>query len=210
MLQKISGRHKMNMLAAAMAIFLLLAAGIAASEYFLRKPLIKAAENRVNNMMQEAVYRGLNKSSEELGYDKKLVQIERDNGGRIVFVQTDSLYASKLAGEIASYINKEIEANERLVKVPLGAVFVNSSFSSYGPEVNLKIAFAAAQNVSLSQEAISAGINQTKHLIYLNAEIKTSIIAPLADEMLVTKVKIPLAEYILIGSVPDTYVNLEQ
>ena len=51
-----------------------------------------------------------------------------------------------------------------------------------------------------------AGINQTRHKIYLDVMTEVDIIIPTAESTVNTITQVLVAESILIGNVPDTYL----
>jgi hypothetical protein len=52
-----------------------------------------------------------------------------------------------------------------------------------------------------------AGINQTRHLVYFNVDSKIKIAVPFINEEIKVSTTVPIAETIIVGEVPDTYVN---
>jgi sporulation protein YunB len=68
---------------------------------------------------------------------------------------------------------------------------------------------AGSVNTTYRSDFKSAGINQTRHIIYLDVTINLQVVIPLARNSISTKSSIPIAESIIIGKVPGTYANLE-
>ena len=55
----------------------------------------------------------------------------------------------------------------------------------------------------------SAGINQTRHRIYLEIKSKMGVVAPFVSKRVEVINEVNIAETVLIGDVPETYYNLE-
>jgi sporulation protein YunB len=53
-----------------------------------------------------------------------------------------------------------------------------------------------------------AGINQTRHKIYLQVITEVQVIVPLITDSIEVITVMPLADTIYIGEVPDTLINL--
>lgn len=53
-----------------------------------------------------------------------------------------------------------------------------------------------------------AGINQTRHQILLEVTVSVDILLPGGDLPAEISAQVPVAETIIVGSVPDTYVEL--
>lgn len=180
------------------------------AELFIKPPLVDIAEKKVNNILLGAVYDGVRRSCDELGYNNNLVRLEQDAQGRIVFVQSDSIYIGRLAGQISGYINEAIEQKLPLaVELPAGVLTGSSLMAAYGPSIKIELVAAAAQQVEIRSEFAAAGINQTRHIIYLHANLSSRLELPMQEQTFQTEVKVPLSEYIIIGSVPDTYVDFK-
>ena len=60
-----------------------------------------------------------------------------------------------------------------------------------------------------SSEFESAGINQTRHKIYINVKTKIRIIIPLKSSDIEVSNEIPIAETIIVGKIPKTAVQME-
>ena len=67
-------------------------------------------------------------------------------------------------------------------------------------------------NISSSYESIfeSAGINQTRHKIYLNVNMKIKVIVPFKSEEVEVATQIPISETIIVGKTPSTAIDLNK
>jgi sporulation protein YunB len=52
-----------------------------------------------------------------------------------------------------------------------------------------------------------AGINQTRHMVYLVATTQIRIVVPLVSKSVSVNTQVPIAEYVVVGDVPSTYVQ---
>ena len=73
--------------------------------------------------------------------------------------------------------------------------------------MNIKIIPARKLNVSVKDQFEQAGINQTRHRIYLQVNSPIRMAVPLIGKEINVVTTIPMAETIIVGEVPDTYVN---
>ena len=67
---------------------------------------------------------------------------------------------------------------------------------------------AGTVTADLHSEFLSAGINQTLHRLVLNVDVPLSILLPGSRGNTVAKVTVCVAETVIVGRVPDTYLNL--
>ena len=54
----------------------------------------------------------------------------------------------------------------------------------------------------------TAGINQTRHKIFLTLETSVSLIVPADSRMVQVTSTVPIAESIIVGQVPDSFVDV--
>ena len=58
-----------------------------------------------------------------------------------------------------------------------------------------------------TSEFKSAGINQTNHKLYLTVNSNVSVILPIENQIIQTQTQIMIAESIIVGKIPQTYLN---
>ena len=54
------------------------------------------------------------------------------------------------------------------------------------------------------------GINQTLHRIFLNIDAQLSVVIPGVDVTVNTETEVLLAESVIVGKVPDTYLQSDK
>ena len=93
------------------------------------------------------------------------------------------------------------------VKVPILAFTGIAGLEGYGKSINYKLLSISTVNCGFYGEFKSVGINQTLHSIYVEIknEVRFSIPFQNRTESFVSSVLI--TETVLIGSVPDVYLN---
>ena len=62
--------------------------------------------------------------------------------------------------------------------------------------------------MTMEDSFLSAGVNQTLHSIYLHVETDIRIIVPFSNQTVKAKTDLLLAEGIIVGYTPDTYLSL--
>ena len=156
--------------------------------------------------VNDAVYYTL---SDEIRYED-LVNVERDDAGNINAITTNALQINRIARD-AAYMSQENlqKMSEGGVDVPLGAFTGIEAWAGFGPRVNIQIipiSNVACRFVSSFQ---SAGINQTKHSIYLEIVADISIIMPAGTSNFASLTEVLICESVLLGTVPDTYLQAD-
>lgn len=154
--------------------------------------------------VNDAVYYTL---SDEMRYED-LVTITRDEKGNIAAVAAHPLKINKIARDTASISQSNLK-NLSLngIPVPLGALTGIEAFAGLGPSIQFRIIPVSSVSCGFSSIFESVGINQTKHSIYLNVIADISIVMPSRTENFAVTTDILVGEWVIVGSVPDAYLQ---
>ncbi|VYU03568.1 sporulation protein YunB [Clostridium tertium] len=148
--------------------------------------------------------------SKEFNYSDMIIT-EKDNEGNITMLRADTVKLNYLSSKLVLEANEKIDKLEEIgLKVPLGYMTKNLVFYNLGPDVSVKM--TQIGNISSSYESIfeSAGINQTRHKIYLNVNMKMKVIVPLNSVEVEVASQIPISETIIVGKTPTTAIDLNK
>ena len=80
-------------------------------------------------------------------------------------------------------------------------------FIGRGPLVNLRIVPLGAVKSAFDSKFNAVGINMTKHTLFLLIDVHISIVLPIKAYDVYTKNQIMLAESVIVGKVPEVYLN---
>jgi sporulation protein YunB len=95
------------------------------------------------------------------------------------------------------------------ITVPLGSITNSKLLSGRGPDIKVKIIPVGSVSTNFSDEFKQAGINQTRHKIYLELETQVRIVVPLGSDIINVSTRVPITETIIVGDVPNSYVNVD-
>lgn len=139
-----------------------------------------------------------------------LVQLHKDRDGRIVMMQADTLQIAEMAAGFAMTSEQAMRELERdSFSIPLGQVFGSQLLAAYGPKIPVRIIPVGAVEVDMVDRFEAAGINQTRHRIYLDLDSSVRIVVPWQQTEVEIATRVPLVENVLVGEVPDTFVTLD-
>ncbi|NLT96453.1 MAG: sporulation protein YunB [Clostridia bacterium] len=175
------------------------------------KPTVKAiaqskanltANEIINNTIYEEILKDFNYHD--------LIETHKDSENKITLIQANSIQISRLI----SYTNVKIkEALEQLedeeIYIPLGQALGSYLFAAHGPKIKVKIVPVGELEINLLQDFYEAGINQTRHILYLGVKTTLNVVIPMLSERITVSTKAPIAETIIVGPVPDTVVRLD-
>lgn len=148
---------------------------------------IKIKSEAIKIINEESV----NVYSENFKYDD-IIDIEKDAEGNITMIRADTVKQNYLASQVVLKCDEKLsEMGDLGVKVPLGYLTNNVMFYNMGPKITVKM--QQIGNITTSYESAfeSAGINQTRHKIYLNLNATMRVIVPLIARMLRSVAKYP-------------------
>ncbi|MBS6043046.1 MAG: sporulation protein YunB [Clostridium baratii] len=177
------------------------------------KKVMPSVLNISETMMRAEAVKTINTVSVEV-FDEKaskkdIVKIERDKNNKINSISADTILLNKLSSEIAIRCNERLEElGAKGIEVPLGWMTDKSVYYNLGPKITIEM--EPLGNIESSYESVfeSAGINQTRHKIYLNVKAKIKIIIPMYTKELEVDAQIPLSETIIVGEIPDAAIQL--
>ena len=156
--------------------------------------------------VNDAVYYTL---SDKLRYED-LVGIERSDGGEIQAISSNAFQINRIARDTA-YMSQENlkKMSEDGVEVPLGALSGVEAWAGFGPKIHLKIIPISNVSCKFVSKFDAAGIDQTKHSIYLEIVADISIIMPSGTSNFASLTEVLVCESVLVGKVPETYLQAD-
>ena len=145
----------------------------------------------------------------KFNYDE-VIKIEKDSEGNIIMLRADTLKMNQIACEVAVRSQEELKnAGSIYIRIPIGYIFRNNIISTIGPKITVKAEPIGSIDTEYSSKFQSAGMNQTKHSIYINVKTNIRVVFPTNINKLEVKSQIPLAETIIVGKVPSTALQFD-
>lgn len=154
--------------------------------------------------VNDAIYYTLN---DNLRYED-LITIKYDEEGDVSTITTDSLKINRIARDTA-YLSQEnlTRMSAEGIQVPLGALTGIEALAGFGSKINIKIIPISNVECRFVSKFVEAGINQTKHSLYLEIVSDISIILPDKTSNLASTIEVLICESVINGKIPDTYLQ---
>lgn len=188
---------------------LLLAAAVIAMEQNLSQTLLDMAFARAYSMAVETINRAVKQVMEQGVTYEELIDAQMDAEGRVSMLRANTMRMNELASQTALLAERELDSAEnQFVEIPLGAALGVSFLSGFGPPLEVRILPVGAVHTSFDTEFETAGINQTRHKIFLNLRATVSLIVPTGSQLVEVTSTVPIAESIIVGEVPDSFVDV--
>lgn len=192
------------------AILIITVAGVVFVDTSLKPTMNAVAEVRVRYYAVDIMNRAIKQVTASNDNIKSVVEVLTNADGSVKLVQTDSVEMNRLSTLVSQTAQDMLqELTEINISIPLGSIVSNGIFSGKGPNIIVNMVPAGAVNTSFSTEFENAGINQTRHRVYLEVTAQVRMVAPLSGGAIEVKTVVPITEMIIVGDVPDTYINVD-
>ena len=172
------------------------------------RPIIKtvggsALKNTLSNVLDGAV----NDMVDELGVRYgDMVDIEKNADGTIAAITLNSTYINGYKTELSDGCSDRLsQFTETVVPVPVGALIGGSFFNGKGFCIDVDATIYGFAVTDVVSKFESAGINQTRHTIYLNVTASAHAYMGLCHLNESVDETIILVETIIVGTVPQSY-----
>lgn len=175
----------------------------------LRPTITVLAETKA----MELANKSINKAVGDIVKDKinysDLIYTKLDSQGKISMIQSNSVLMNQVASDVALEIQNELKQVKTTTSyIPIGTALKSPILAKYGPQLKVSIQPIGTVSVDFKTSFESAGINQTRHTIYLEVKTQVKVVIPLTTSTKEVKAQIPICETIIVGDVPESYVNV--
>ena len=175
------------------------------------RPIIKTlAESKAINLISLSVSEEVerNLAQEHLSY-RDFIASETGTDGQITALAFKTAESSRFKRLVTESLIQRLEnIDPDTLGIPLGNLTGTMFLSSLGPLVRVRVQSVGDVLTEYRNEFSSAGINQTRHSVYQNVSATVYLLIP--GEIIPVEIseQVCVAETIIIGQVPDTYLNL--
>lgn len=144
---------------------------------------------------------------EKVNYND-IITVEKNSSGDIVYLESNSLVVNKISREIVAKTTQIMSDKIRNgLEIPALSFTGISVLCGYGKMVNYKSLTVSKITGDFRSEFKSSGINQTLHSIYVDVSCSIDVIYPLKNTTLTVVTPILVCESVLVGKVPEVYLN---
>lgn len=179
------------------------------TEKIIKPNLAAIAEVKVKAMITKIVNDAVHSQFVNSANAKELLNVKTDKDGNITYVESNTAAMNSLATELTQKVQTQYKLNQAVnVDVPVGSIVGNQILSQFGPYINLKVLPIGMSRVNFKTEFESMGINQTKYKVYLEIDSQARVLAPFSINNINVQNTILVAEAIIVGKVPDAYINV--
>ncbi len=164
---------------------------------------------RAEVLVTRTINRALSELFQEQTVEEDLFLLKKDENGKTELVQANSIAINILLTQLALNLQDAFRTmDEEPLQVPLGALMGSKMLSQTGPCADVVIKPVSVLSTDFRTEFDSKAINQTKYKIYIVLKCRVKVMAPFSSRTFDTSSKILLAETVILGDVPDSFVQV--
>ena len=198
-------RQRRHRSAGVIAFAVVVLAMCAAVSWFLGKLSTDATDivtKAVNDSINEVIGQGI------YGFDY-FVNLDKDSDGSVTAITSNMAHINTLSTDILNSVIASTDNGVINVSIPFGNLTGLNLMLNKGPDVNVQIIMLTSSRVDFRNEVVSCGINQAKYQLVLEVTIDIDVLIPWGTESATTVTEVIVADTVIVGKVPNTYLNME-
>ena len=173
------------------------------------KAICDLARTQVTNATSDLINAAIDRYMEtgNIQYDR-IVYLEKDLDGRITALKTNISEVNRLKTDILALVNEDILAlDTEKISIPIGSLLLPEFLSGRGFRIPVEVIAIRNSDGSFDSLFSEAGINQTRHQLTMEVLVDVTVLVLGKTESFTVNTHVVVAETIIVGHVPDTYLN---
>ncbi|HEY8392143.1 MAG TPA: sporulation protein YunB [Capillibacterium sp.] len=184
---------------------LCLVGGFLFADHQLRPTIMARAEAHARVMATTSINQAIReKVAKNIRYED-LISVKVDSRGRVVLMQPNTGEINRLASDATITVQELMRNTKDKIYLPLGQLLGSQLLAGRGPDIPIVIVPVGTVESRVYDVFEQAGINQTRHKIYLQIRSTVRILIPLLSSQVEIKAEVPLTEAVIMGEVPQVY-----
>lgn len=170
------------------------------------------AKTKVTNVVTRTLEQTINDyiTEQNISYHD-IVTLEKDENGMITALTSNMTRLNTMRNGILINVSEAMDDLDiKELSIPVGNLTGISFLSDRGFDLPVRVISTGNAEATFHHSFTSAGINQTYHQIMLDVTVTVKILLP--GDTLTTEVstQVCAAETVIVGSVPSTYLQIDQ
>lgn len=129
--------------------------------------------------------------------------------GAVATLEADSGKLSALRTDLLAEITRQVESlDSKELAVPLGSLTGWTLLSNRGPSIGVEVLAVSIPSAEFRSSFQAAGVNQTLHRATLEVSVEVTLLLPGGTTVENVDLSLPVSEIVVVGEVPQTYLNL--
>lgn len=164
------------------------------------------ARDVITAKVNDAVLQTLSEGEYDGDY---FVTFQKDEDGAITAVSCNMAHINMLTSRVLEKVIGKTQENTVTIGIPVGNLTGIPFLMGRGVKLPVKITVLSSSRAEFANSVVAAGINQTKHQIDLCVAVDMRLMLPWGSESDTVSTEILIADTVIVGKVPDTYLNMQ-
>ena len=158
--------------------------------------------------INNAVLKILSDNDAYQNYDN-FIEIKVGSDGNVSLINVNMLMVNLLLCDLTekTQINVNNLCKEKIYNVPFYAITGSLMLAQLGKNIEIEVKPIGHVECKLSSKFDGVSVNQTRHSIFVDITARVKMILPLYVKDLYVKTKIVVAESVIVGKVPEVYLQ---
>lgn len=184
---------------------------LCAVSLFLRELTTQIAVSDASDIVTAVVNKAVREIIDEDGYGfDYFVSLDKNAEGEVTAISSDMAHINSLSAEILEKVISSTENGVLNIGIPLGNLTGMNLLLGKGPEVCVDIIMLTSSRIDFKSEIFSSGINQTKYQLMLEVSVDIDVLIPWGTDSATVITEVLVADTVIVGKVPQTYLNMEK
>ena len=137
--------------------------------------------------------------------------LQTGGDGEVRTMSVDTVKLNNFRSAVVEQVIEQIYAlDSQELGIPFGVLTGIDFISALGPKLPVRVTTAASVEGHLRNEFLDAGINQTLHRIMFDITVAAKLLLPGGSTEIEINIPVCVTEAIIVGRVPQTYLDLNQ
>lgn len=193
-------------------IIVILLAGLGGIAHFIwttRTLITELAVNYASDLVQERVNTTVHQVMERVAGGEYYTFLT-DTSGRITALSVNVDQISQITTEILDVTMKTDDGAPIEMDIPLETLLGINLIPKLEMPLPVRVLMLTTPQVDYHNELVSAAINQSKYQLYLHVNVEIDVLIPWDKTTVEVETDVLLAETVIVGDVPGTYIEVEQ
>ena len=193
-----------------LSVLLVMIAGILLVQLRLSPYIRELARNQAVNAASDAITQAMSELLRSGDVDfSGVIRLEKDVRGNITALRTDMTQVERMKVEVLGLLDGLVaQINTQELGIQLGNVLLPDLLAGMGPVLPVRAVSLTMPNADFFSSFEAAGINQTLQTLWVKFTISLTILTTVGYESVDVDSDVMVAQTVIVGVVPDTYVNL--
>ena len=192
-----------------LTIFIILFFAIFIALYsFSNAMLIEIGTASYTGVLSTASYYAIDKTLDSDYAYQELFTVHKTTDGKITMISTDAYKFNGLTTELADNVSVYLtDFINKGVEVPIGVFTGIRILQGFGSKIKMPLIAINSVKCDVVSTFESAGVNQTRHTLYLDVTPDVSIVTRVSTKKIFDKISVMIYDNVIVGEVPNVYLS---